>query len=46
MIQDHTSNQIIGQMRMQFWRDVIKRIGDVLINNVLRRERKLIMSGT
>jgi NADH dehydrogenase [ubiquinone] 1 alpha subcomplex assembly factor 6 len=46
MIQDHTSNQMIGQMRMQFWRDAIKGIGNVLISNVLRRGGELIMSGT
>lgn len=28
MIQDHTSNQMIGQMRMQFWRDAVKGIND------------------
>jgi len=28
MVQDHVSNQTIGRMRMQFWRDAIKGISD------------------
>ncbi|KAF9463036.1 isoprenoid synthase domain-containing protein [Collybia nuda] len=27
-VQDHVSNQMIGKMRMQFWRDAIKGIGE------------------
>jgi len=46
MVQDYTSNQMIGQMRMQFWRDAIKGISDVLIGNLLRGGRKLITAGT
>jgi NADH dehydrogenase [ubiquinone] 1 alpha subcomplex assembly factor 6 len=37
MIQDNTSNQMIGQMRMQFWRDALKGINDVLVYNFLAR---------
>ncbi|KAG6854664.1 hypothetical protein C0991_003312 [Blastosporella zonata] len=28
MVQDHVSNQTIGKMRMQFWRDAVKGIHD------------------
>ncbi|RDB17848.1 NADH dehydrogenase (ubiquinone) complex I, assembly factor 6 [Hypsizygus marmoreus] len=28
MVQDHVSNQMIGKMRMQFWRDAVKGIGE------------------
>lgn len=37
MVQDSTSNQMIGQMRMQFWRDAIRGINDVLVYYFLAR---------
>jgi hypothetical protein len=29
MIQDNVSSSIIGEMRMQFWRDAVKALVDV-----------------
>ena len=29
MVQDNVSSSIIGEMRMQFWRDAIKSLADV-----------------
>lgn len=30
MIQDNVSNSMLGKMRMQFWRDAVKQISQVL----------------
>jgi hypothetical protein len=29
MVQDNVSSSIIGEMRMQFWRDAVKSLADV-----------------
>jgi hypothetical protein len=29
MIQDNVSSSIIGEMKMQFWRDALKSLADV-----------------
>jgi hypothetical protein len=29
MIQDNVSSSIIGEMKMQFWRDAVKSLADV-----------------
>jgi hypothetical protein len=29
IVQDNVSNSVIGEMRMQFWRDVVKALADV-----------------
>jgi NADH dehydrogenase [ubiquinone] 1 alpha subcomplex assembly factor 6 len=29
IVQDNVSNSIIGEMRMQFWRDAVKALADV-----------------
>lgn len=37
-VQDHVTNQMIGKMRMQFWRDAIKGISEVRVKMVLQKE--------
>lgn len=35
MVQEHVSNQTIGKMRMQFWRDAVKGIREVCRQNFI-----------
>jgi len=44
MVQDNVSSSIIGEMKMQFWRDAVKSLADVrrpLMHCFTGRERYL-----
>lgn len=36
MVQDNVSSPIVGEMRMQFWRDAVKSLADVRCPPILR----------
>ncbi len=49
MIQDNVSSSIIGEMRMQFWRDAVKSLADVrgpLVRYYTGRERDIGQTST